>query len=96
MLISLQLLFLRGHFVILDSFCARGGEEILGYTCVRYVGTLKYCDEFLMRNDDGLPMRVAQLLGTLKIDPLLNIFNVNGEFRGGGGMRFHLLVVGPN
>ena len=47
--------------------------------------SVKYCDDFLMRKEDGLPLRVAggneDILGTLKIDPLLKILDVNREFR---------------
>ena len=49
------------------------------------------CDEFLMSNEDGLPLRVVggdeDIPGTLKIDPFLNILDINGEFRcwGEGG-----------
>ena len=97
--ISLELLFLRGHFVILDSFYVGGDEDIPRYTYVRCMGTLKNCDQFLMSNEDGLPLRVAQLLGTLKIDPFLKFLDVNREFRcwgrGWGQMSFHLHVVGP-
>ena len=43
------------------------------------------CNEFPMRNEDGLPLRVAggdeDIPGTLKIDPFLKILDVNGEFR---------------
>ena len=43
------------------------------------------CDEFLVRNEDGLPLIVAggneDILGNLKIDPFLNILDVNMEFR---------------
>ena len=43
------------------------------------------CDEFLVRIEDGLPLRVEggneDIPGTLKIDPFLNILDVNGEFR---------------
>ena len=68
MFILLELLFLRRHFVILDTFYARHDEDILGCTHVTCTGTLKNCNKLLVRNEDGLPLRVAQLLGTLKID----------------------------
>ena len=64
------------------------------------------CDEFLVSNEDGLPLRVARgnedIIDTVKIDPFLNILDVNGEFRycraGGwfGQMSFHLYMVGPD
>ena len=61
-------------------------------------------DEFPMRNEYGLPLRVVggdeDILGTLKIDDFLKILYVNREFRcwGGGwwGMSFHLHMVGPD
>ena len=61
--------------------------------------SIKNCDEFLMRNEDGLPLRVVggddDIIGTLKIDPFLNILDVNGDFRcWGGEMSFHLHMVG--
>ena len=49
------------------------------------------CDEFIVRNEDGLPMRVVggneDIPSTLKIDPFLNILDVNGnlDFWGKGG-----------
>ena len=47
--------------------------------------TLKNCVEFLVGNEDGLPLRVVggdeDIPGTLKIDPFLKILYVNGEFR---------------
>ena len=43
------------------------------------------CDEFPMRNEDGLPLRVARgnedILGTLRIDPFLKTLDFNMEFR---------------
>ena len=102
--ISLELLFLRGHFVILDSFYARGDEEIPRCTYVRCMGTLNICDELLMRNEDGLFVIVARgdedILGTLNIEPFLKILDVNEEFicwgEEGSQMGFHLHVVGPD
>ena len=57
------------------------------------------CNEFLMSNEDRLPLRVArgdeEIPGTLKIDHFLNIFYVNMQFRCGvGQMSFRLHVVG--
>ena len=65
----LELLFLRGNFVILDSFYARGDEELLRCSYVRYMRNIKNFDQLLITNEDGLPMKVAQLPGTLEIDP---------------------------
>lgn len=67
--ISLEILSLRGNFVILDSFYARGDEDIHGCSHVKCIGTLKNCDQLLVSNEDGLPLKVPQLPGTLKIDP---------------------------
>lgn len=66
MFISLELLFLRGNFVILNSFYARGDEDILGCTRVRCTRAIENYDQLLVRNEDGLPLRVAQLPGTFK------------------------------
>ena len=71
MFISLELLFLRRHFVILDSFYVGDDEDIPVCTHVTCMGTLKNYDQLFVSNEDGLPLRVAQLQGTLKIDPLI-------------------------
>ena len=43
------------------------------------------CDEFLVRNEDGLPFRVVggneEILGSSKIDHFLKILDANKEFR---------------
>ena len=54
----------------MDSSYAGGeGDNILGFTRIRSIGTQPNCDEFLISNEDGLPLKVPQLPGTLKIVP---------------------------
>ena len=47
--------------------------------------SINNCDELLVRNEDGLPLRVARgdedIQGTLKINQFLNILDDNREFR---------------
>ena len=54
----------------MDSFYAEGkGEKNVGYTRVKCMRTLQNCDEFLISNEEGLPLRVAQIPGTLNNFP---------------------------
>lgn len=70
-----------GYFVKLDLFYAVGDatqnqDKFLGCTHIKCIGTVEDCI-FLVSDEDGLPLRVSQVMGTLKIGPFLQSYTHN-------------------